>query len=334
MFNQLKALIAVPALVLLLAGCVSTTPTTSTESAETAPTPELTAPSVPTATPTETAPAENVVPVAGEAGSTELVSTLLNNLPVSDAAIAGYDRKNFKHWVSNNPTGCDTRQAVLKEESLSPAQLSSSCEISGGSWWSEYDDVTTKNPSDLDIDHMVPLKEAWESGANAWDDATREAYANDLSNPYALVAVTNSSNRSKGAQDPATWLPTTDTCVYATKWVSVKYEWNLTVNTAEKNKLTEILSFCDINLSTVVYAAPVTIAQGATEAAPDVAPVVPAPEAAAPAPAPAPAAGAATDPQFGTCKEVKANGFGPYTKGTNPEYDWYRDNDKDGTTCE
>lgn len=92
---------------------------------------------------------------------------------------------------------------------------------------------------------MIPLSEAWKSGASGWTNAQREGFANDLSRPQ-LIAVTDNVNQSKGDQDPAEWLPPTTSyhCYYARMWVDVKYHYKLTVNAAEKTKLSSILSGC------------------------------------------------------------------------------------------
>ena len=75
---------------------------------------------------------------------------------------------------------------------------------------------TWTSSSDVDIDHLVPLKEAWDSGAERWGAATRERYANDLGDPRTLVAVTDNVNQSKGDQDVADWLPEFNHCRYVT----------------------------------------------------------------------------------------------------------------------
>jgi hypothetical protein len=91
----------------------------------------------------------------------------------------------------------------------------------------------------------VPLANAWRSGAAAWTTAQREDFANDLDDPQ-LVAVSAGSNRSKGDQDPSTWKPpaTGEWCQYAEDWVAVKTHWKLSVTTAEKSALADMLEKC------------------------------------------------------------------------------------------
>ena len=100
--------------------------------------------------------------------------------------------------------------------------------------------------ADLDVDHLVPLAEAWRSGAHAWDDARRRAFANDLDEPDALVAVTATSNRQKGDKDPAGWLPPRreQWCWYASAWIRVKAKWDLTADPDEAAALRQVLASC------------------------------------------------------------------------------------------
>jgi hypothetical protein len=147
---------------------------------------------------------------------------------------SGYDRGLFRHWIDADGDGCDTRREVLIAESLTPVSVGAGCSISGGEWYSAFDGVSTTDPSSFDIDHFVPLKEAWDSGAHAWDSGTRQRFANDLDYPGSLIAVSASSNRSKGARDPAEWLPMPSyRCEYVRTWVEVKLRWNLSADPAE-----------------------------------------------------------------------------------------------------
>lgn len=156
----------------------------------------------------------------------------------------GYTSSSFKVWTDDDRDGCDTRKEVLIAESKVRITPKAKCAITTGKWMSWYDGKTWTKASDVDIDHVVPLKEAWDSGAKSWTTAIRTKYANDLEFSWSLDAITDHVNSSKGDKDPAQWLPplASARCAYATHWVAIKYRWKLTVDTAERNKLLSILS--------------------------------------------------------------------------------------------
>ena len=163
------------------------------------------------------------------------------------ADLTPYRRDAFGNdWSYESTTGCNTRERVLIEESLVPAVVDDRCHPSSGRWVSAYDGVTTSDPTDLQIDHFIPLAEAWRSGAATWTPERRLAFANDLSSPLTLVAVTGSSNESKSDSTPDQWLPPDHHawCSYATSWVTVKHRWALTVTAPEKATLVTILNNC------------------------------------------------------------------------------------------
>jgi Protein of unknown function (DUF1524) len=166
----------------------------------------------------------------------------LNSLTVkTEGSMTGYTRDLFPHWISQGG-GCDTRQVVLKRDADS---YSGNCPVTSGKWYSYYDGITLTSPSDLDIDHVVPLAEAWRSGASSWTTAKRQSFANDLSGPQ-LIAVSASSNRAKGDQDPSTWQPPRSgaRCAYAKMWINTKYNWGLSLQSSEKTALQGMLNTC------------------------------------------------------------------------------------------
>jgi hypothetical protein len=169
-------------------------------------------------------------------------------VPTAAEANTGYDRTLFKHWVDANGDCQNARAEVLISEAEPDTPLtyttSGKCTVSTGRWFSYYDRVSWTLASDVDIDHMVPLAEAWGSGASGWTAARREAYANDLGDYRTLVGVTDNVNQSKSDQDPATWLPTYDKCRYVAEWVAVKIRWGLTADSAEKSVLNSYASSC------------------------------------------------------------------------------------------
>ncbi|SFB85483.1 HNH endonuclease family protein [Streptomyces aidingensis] len=165
----------------------------------------------------------------------------LNNLSVgAETSMTGYSRDLFPHWRSSG--GCTTRQTVLKRDG-SNVVVGSNCQPTSGSWYSPYDGVTLRSPSDVDIDHVIPLAEAWRSGAKNWSTSKRGDFANDLYWPQ-LIAVHDSTNQSKGDQDPADWQPPRAAyrCTYAKMWIQVKYRWNLKADSAEKSALQSMLN--------------------------------------------------------------------------------------------
>ena len=164
-----------------------------------------------------------------------------------EGSLAGYDRARFGTWIDADGNGCDTRAEVLRRQSRVPPQVDPfRCTVVAGDWLSSYDGRTTDDPAQLDIDHVVALAEAWRSGAAAWDDARRRAFANDLDQPGELVAVTATANRSKGDHDPASWRPPNRAswCEFGTDWVRTKLKWGLTADEAEVSALRDMLHDC------------------------------------------------------------------------------------------
>jgi len=158
-------------------------------------------------------------------------------------SMAGYSRTRFHIWASQGG-GCDTRDVVLKRQG-DGVKASTSCKIYQGTWTSPYNTKIYTNPLSLQIDHVVPLANAWRSGAKDWADDEREAFANDLTRPQ-LLAVDGKDNEAKGDQDPSQWRPPNHDfwCTYARDWVTVKAYWKLTVTTAEKAALRDMLATC------------------------------------------------------------------------------------------
>ncbi|MFD2765441.1 HNH endonuclease family protein [Micromonospora eburnea] len=168
----------------------------------------------------------------------------LNSLTVAaESHQSTYNRDLFPHWITISGS-CNTREQVLKRDGTN-VTVDSNCYPTSGSWYSPYDGATWTNPADIDIDHMVPLAEAWRSGAWAWTTSARQTYANDLGGPE-LWAVTDNVNQAKGDQDPARWKPSRAAfhCTYARAWIQVKWYYNLTVDSAEKSALNSMLGTC------------------------------------------------------------------------------------------
>jgi hypothetical protein len=160
-----------------------------------------------------------------------------------EGSMAGYSRDEFPHWITVSGT-CNTRETVLKRDGTSVV-TDSSCAATSGSWYSPYDGATWTAASDVDIDHIVPLAEAWRSGASSWTTSRRQGFANDRTRPQ-LIAVTDNVNQAKGDQDPSAWQPsvTSYRCTYARMWIRVKYYYGLTAQSAEKSAVQAMLDDC------------------------------------------------------------------------------------------
>jgi hypothetical protein len=140
-------------------------------------------------------------------------------LPVAAEDRTGYDREqSFGGWIDADRDGCNTRMEVLLAEAVEPPAVTGRCILSGGRWYSWYDNTFIDGPRGLDIDHLVPLAEAWESGASAWTRQRRVTYANYLDEARHLEAASARSNRQKADQDPTTWLVPDNPPNAATTW--------------------------------------------------------------------------------------------------------------------
>jgi len=168
-------------------------------------------------------------------------AVVLSSIPVAleHRGEPHYSRDLFNHWIDID--GCDTRTRVLVRD----GDLGSGgwCDVAGRVWVSWYDGVILTDAQNLDVDHLVPLKEAWDSGAWEWDQSRREAYANDLTDPRSLQAVSAESNRSKADKDPSNWLPRGQAavCRYVGDWIAVKARWSLSMDQSEAGRIRNVL---------------------------------------------------------------------------------------------
>ena len=185
------------------------------------------------------APAYPPTPPSASTAATQLAGLTVK----TEGSTSGYSRDLFPHWITQSGT-CDTRDQVLKRDG-SGVTVDSQCEPTAGRWYSVYDATWVEDDSSVDIDHIVPLAEAWKSGANAWSTSRRQQFANDLT-VSQLIAVTASSNRSKGDKDPAEWKPPNPSvhCIYAREWIWVKHTYSLSLQSAEKTALQQMLGTC------------------------------------------------------------------------------------------
>ncbi|MGW3275768.1 HNH endonuclease family protein [Streptomyces kronopolitis] len=210
--RRLAAAIACPALMVSAAAC---TPDTSRQDSK-----------PPSANPSDSA--------SGSKAGALRPSDAIGRLKVAREARVGYERDKFRLWIDADHDGCDNRKEVLLAEAVKKPRQGAGCKLTGGSWRSYYDDKTVTDARKLDIDHVVPLAEAWDSGASKWTPKRREQYANDL------------DNRTKGDKDPGEWMPPAKdaTCTYATDWVAAKLRWKLTADAVEVKALRTVAAGC------------------------------------------------------------------------------------------
>lgn len=172
----------------------------------------------------------------------------LDGITIAPEVDAPYDRESmYGSWRDDDGDCQNTRQEVLAAESLIPVVLSDDgYNVRTGLWFDPYTGLTFTVPGDLDIDHLVPLKEAHQSGAHAWTNEKRRDYANDLDNPGLLIAVDDGTNQSKGDKDPAEWLPPSLAfrCAYVSAWIAVKRKWNLAMDSVEAAAIRDGFSEC------------------------------------------------------------------------------------------
>ncbi|WP_157244928.1 HNH endonuclease family protein [Nonomuraea typhae] len=189
-----------------------------------------------TVTPASAAP-------AGIPSRSAAVARLAELTVAPESHNSSYNRALFPHW-SRYDAACDTREMVLERDGQDVVR-DESCAAVSGTWRSPYDGAIRHRASDLDVDHLVSLHEAWGSGAWAWTTAKRRAFANDLVRPE-LWAVTQDINEAKGGLGPARWRPPARSfhCTYARAWIQVKWFWKLSIDAREKVSLREMLALC------------------------------------------------------------------------------------------
>ena len=154
------------------------------------------------------------------------------------AHAASYSRSEFGHGWSDDDKDCQNMRAeVLIKTSLSSPKFKTNkrCSVVQGRWNSMFTGNTLYNASELDIDHILPLKKAWLYGADTWSKAKRVKFAND---PINLIAVEARLNRQKGAKSPLTWLPPQNQCQYVSRYLRILklYDFKLPVSQMKQYK--------------------------------------------------------------------------------------------------
>jgi len=256
MNRTIRSLTAVLAAITLLSGCgpAANGPATSagsdqsgTSSADTAETSTPSdasaapvAPALPATAPTTNKPKP---PVAGTALAAVAKLTVKGRAPKT-----GYTRAQFgQAWYDTDRNGCDTRNDILRRD-LKSRQMQNACKVLAGTLAPDpYTGASIRfvygGASEVDIDHVVALSDAWQKGAASWPAGKRLALAND---PLNLLAVDSSTNRSKGDGDAATWLTPNKAfrCTYVARQVAVKGKYAIWVTSAERDAMTRVLTSC------------------------------------------------------------------------------------------
>ncbi|MFL6177641.1 MAG: HNH endonuclease family protein [Ornithinibacter sp.] len=246
------------ALVLGLMGGPTTTPPTPahpaatpsrapTTASTTATTPASADPSDAASTPTSP-PTRASATAPASANPASALAAVAGLTVKGRAPRTGYSREQFgQAWFDADRNGCDTRNDILRRD-LVDRQMKNWCKVLAGTRNPDpYTGRTIRfvigGPSEIDVDHVVALADAWQKGAATWQPGIRLAFAND---PLALLAVDSGTNRSKGDGDAATWLPPdrSSRCAYVARQVAVKAKYRLWVTAAERDAMVRVLSTC------------------------------------------------------------------------------------------
>ena len=192
----------------------------------------------------------SLLPATFSQAATTDALTALNKLEVKGRAPkTGYTRSQFPHWSDPDRNGCDARNDILKRDltDISYKAGTRDCKVIAGQLLDPFSGkVITFSPTKvvIDIDHVVALSNAWQTGAAYFDKAVRTQIAND---PLNLLAVDSKLNRQKGDGDAATWLPPNKSfrCEYVAKQIAVKTKYKLWVTSTEKEAIIRVLSVCN-----------------------------------------------------------------------------------------
>ena len=179
----------------------------------------------------------------------ERATAIIETLAVKGrAAKTGYDRSSFSHWRDPDRNGCDARNDILRRDltNLVIKSDSNGCKVLGGVLADPYSGKNIDfvfGASLIDIDHVVALSNAWQTGAFQFTSEIRLQFAND---PLNLLAVSASLNRQKGDGDAATWLPPTKSyrCQYVARQIAVKKKYGLWLTKPEKVAMSTLLAKC------------------------------------------------------------------------------------------
>jgi hypothetical protein len=206
----------------------------------------------PTTVPSTPAPTTSSNPPAAAPTTTPAVAaapSVLDRLTIAAPHVGSvYRRAAFgEDWIDVDRDCHNTRAEVLMTETLDPVTFNpNGCTVNTGRWIDPWDGFASTRASDFQIDHTVPLAEAWRSGAWAWSDARRAAFAQNLDDPDELNALKSAVNSAKSDRSPDQWKPPlrASWCRYATAWARIKADWGLTVTQPEHDALATMLGTC------------------------------------------------------------------------------------------
>lgn len=165
---------------------------------------------------------------------------------VEDHPMNEYDRESFapNGWIDANSSGCTTREDILARDLNETSIALDSCTVEYGQTVGAYSGEQIEHvqgSSEVDIEHVVAIGQAWRNGAHAWDETTRQEFYQDQEN---LIAVGSSQNQSKSDQDASEYLPPNQGvhCEFAATTVYIKDKYDLAMNATEHNVIAGILS--------------------------------------------------------------------------------------------
>ena len=158
----------------------------------------------------------------------------------------GYSELPRPRWTDLDGDRCSTKTEVLLRDARKAPDVGSGCELTGGVWIGRYDGLRHRGVVGLAVERMIPLAEAWQSGARRWSAAKRRVFANDLGYRPSLVVLSTTMRSERGDQEPQDWVPdgSPRRCRYLARWVAVKFRWGLAVDPTERDVLTNALADC------------------------------------------------------------------------------------------
>ena len=195
----------------------------------------------------------SLLPATNTQAAANDVLSALNKLEVKGrAAKTGYTRSQFPHWSDPDRNGCDARNDTLKRDltNITYKVGTRNCKVIAGQLLDPFSGevlIFSSEKSTIDIDHVVALSNAWQTGAAYFDKTKRSQIAND---PLNLLAVDAKLNRQKGDADAATWLPPAKSyrCEYVARQIAVKIKYSLWLTAPEKSAMSKILASCKVQL--------------------------------------------------------------------------------------